>query len=83
MALQSFAKVLKKFSRNNSHHCIEHGGFMDGPPMNQMRDQGVIALLGLPFLYGLGDPYISVFGQDRLRCVDPLRSLMERASRLP
>jgi predicted amidohydrolase YtcJ len=38
----------------------------------------VVAALGLPFLYELGDSYITVFGQDRLQCVYPLRSLMER-----
>ena len=34
--------------------------------------------MGLPFLYELGDSYITVFGQDRLQCVYPLGSLMKR-----
>jgi hypothetical protein len=46
--------------------------------MEQMREMGVVAALGLPFLYELGDSYITVFGQDRLQCVYPLRSLIER-----
>ena len=78
MTLQSFAKALKKFPRENCRHRLEHCGFLDGPLMEQMREMGVVAALGLPFLYELGDSYITVFGQDRLQCVYPLRSLMER-----
>jgi predicted amidohydrolase YtcJ len=78
MTLQSFARALKKFPRENCRHRIEHCGFLDGSLMEQMRKMGVVAALGLPFLYELGDSYITVFGQDRLQCVYPLRSLMER-----
>ncbi len=78
MTLQSFAKALREFPRENCRHRIEHCGFLDGVLMEQMREMGVVAALGAPFLYELGDSYITVFGQDRLRCVYPLRSLMER-----
>jgi predicted amidohydrolase YtcJ len=69
---------MKAFPRKDCRHRIEHCGFLDGRLMEQMREMGVVAALGLPFLYELGDSYITVFGQDRLQCVYPLRSLMER-----
>jgi len=78
MTLDSYAKALKQYPRDNCRHRIEHCGFLDGPLMDRMKDMGVLAILGLPFLYELGDSYITVFGQDRLQCVYPLRSLMER-----
>jgi hypothetical protein len=78
MVLKSYAKAMKAFPRKDCRHRIEHCGFLDGPLMEQMREMGVVAALGLPFLYELGDSYITVFGQDRLQCVYPLRSLIER-----
>jgi predicted amidohydrolase YtcJ len=78
MVLKSYAKAMKAFPRKDCRHRIEHCGFLDGPLMEQMREMGVVAALGLPFLYELGDSYITVFGQDRLQCVYPLGSLMKR-----
>jgi predicted amidohydrolase YtcJ len=78
MVLNSYAKAMKAFPRKDCRHRIEHCGFLDGPLMEQMREMGVVAALGLPFLYELGDSYITVFGQDRLQCVYPLGSLMKR-----
>ncbi len=78
MILQSYAKALKQHPRSNCRHRIEHCGFLDGPLMDQMKEMGVLAILGLPFLYELGDSYITVFGQKRLQCVYPLGSLMKR-----
>ena len=78
MTLSSFARALKAFPRKDCRHRIEHCGFLDGPLMERMKEMGILAILGLPFLYELGDSYITVFGQDRLQCVYPLRSLMER-----
>jgi predicted amidohydrolase YtcJ len=46
--------------------------------MNRIHRLGLIPIPGLPFLYELGDGYIDVFGQDRLKCVYPLRSLIDR-----
>ncbi len=78
MTLKSFARALRQYPRKDCRHRLEHCGFLDGPLLDQMREMGVVAALGLPFLYELGDSYITVFGQDRLQCVYPLRSLMER-----
>jgi len=78
MTLRSFAKALKEYPRKDCRHRIEHCGFLDDSLLTQMKEMGVVAALGVPFLYELGDSYITVFGQDRLRCVYPLKSLMER-----
>jgi hypothetical protein len=78
MTLESYAKAQKQFPRSNCRHRLEHCGFLDASLMARMRDMGVVAALGLPFLYELGDSYITVFGQERLGCVYPLRSLIER-----
>ena len=78
MVLKSYAKAMKAFPRKDCRHRIEHCGFLDDLLMEQMREMGVVAALGLPFLYELGDSYITVFGQDRLQCVYPLHSLIEK-----
>jgi hypothetical protein len=78
MTLESYAKAQKQFPRSNCRHRLEHCGFLDASLMARMRDMGVVAALGLPFLYELGDSYITVFGRERLGCVYPLRSLIER-----
>jgi predicted amidohydrolase YtcJ len=83
MTLESFEKALRKNPVKNNRHRIEHCGFLDDSLMDKIRDLGIIPVLGLPFLYELGDSYINVFGQDRLRYVYPLRSLIERGIRAP
>ncbi|HSR10599.1 MAG TPA: amidohydrolase, partial [Thermodesulfobacteriota bacterium] len=78
MTLSSFAKALKEFHRKDCRHRIEHCGFLDESLLRQMKEMGIVAALGLPFLFELGDSYIKVFGQERLGCVYPLGSLIER-----
>jgi predicted amidohydrolase YtcJ len=55
---------------------IEHCGFVNEQMIRKMRDLGVIAILGQPFLYELGDAYIGVYGRDRLEDIYPLRALL-------
>ena len=83
MTLKSYAKALRQKPIEDHRHRIEHCGFLDDPMMDKIRDLGIVPVLGLPFLYELGDSYIKVFGQDRLRYVYPLRSLIERGIRAP
>ncbi|MBW2148560.1 MAG: amidohydrolase [Deltaproteobacteria bacterium] len=78
MTLQSFEKALRLHPRENHRHRIEHCGLLDGPIMDKIRDLGAVPALGLPFLYEMGDSYISSFGVERLSCAYPLRSLMDR-----
>ena len=81
--LNSYEKALKVYPRANHRHRIEHCGFLDGPMLDKVRDLGLVAAMGVPFMYELGDSYIRAFGQDRLGCVYPLRSLMERGVKAP
>ncbi len=78
MTLNSFQKALNKYPRRNHRHRIEHCGFLDKPLIEKIHELGVMPVLGLPFLYELGDGYISVFGTERLGCVYPLRSLRDK-----
>ena len=78
MTLESFEKALQQHPRDNHRHRIEHCGLLDDLLMDKIRDLGIVPTLGLPFLYELGDSYITSFGLERLGCAYPLRSLMER-----
>ena len=46
--------------------------------LNKVRDLGIVPAVGLPFLYEIGDAYHSIYGPDRLGCIYPLRSLLDR-----
>jgi predicted amidohydrolase YtcJ len=78
MALLSFEKALKQHPRKDHRHRIEHCGFLDDSLIDKIHELDVIPVLGLPFLYELGDTYIEIYGQDRLKRVYPLRSLVDR-----
>jgi hypothetical protein len=78
MVLASFEKTLKEYPRQNHRHHLEHCGFLDETMMDKIALLGLVPVLGLPFLYELGDTYIDIYGQDRLKCIYPLRSLLER-----
>ena len=78
MALTGYERALRQYPRANHRHRIEHCAFLDDAMMDKIRDLGVVPALGLPFLYELGDTYLSIFGHDRLGCIYPFRSLSER-----
>lgn len=78
MVLSSFEKALEQHPRENHRHRIEHCGFLDDSLIDKILKLDVIPVLGLPFLYELGDTYIDVYGQDRLRTIYPIRSLLEQ-----
>ena len=46
--------------------------------MDRIRSLGLVPVLGVPFVYELGDYYIDILGQDRLDCMYPQKSLLER-----
>lgn len=77
MTLQSFAKALSQHPRKDHRHRIEHCGFLDEDLIRKIRELRVLCVLGLPFLYELGDNYLSVFDLKRLSNVYPLRTLIE------
>jgi predicted amidohydrolase YtcJ len=78
MVLSSFEKALGQYPRADHRHRIEHCGFLNDSLIDKIHKLDVIPVLGLPFLYELGDTYIDIYGQDRLSSIYPLRSLLER-----
>ena len=77
MILESFSKVLTRYPRANHRHRIEHCGFLDRTHIEKIRELGLVPVLGVPFLYELGDTYLEIFGEKRLEHIYPLRSLMD------
>jgi predicted amidohydrolase YtcJ len=74
MVLEAYEKV---FTRNsNNRPRIEHCGFLDERMIARMRNLGIVAVLGQPFLYELGDAYISVYGPEKLKGIYPLYDLL-------
>ena len=79
MTLNSYEKALKTFPRKNHRHRIEHAGFLDETALDRIQQLGIVPILGLPFLYELGDNYLEVFDNDpRLDTAYPLGSLLRR-----
>jgi hypothetical protein len=83
MALLSIERALKKHPRMNHRHRIEHCGFLDESLANKIRELDIVPVLGVPFLYELGDTYIDVYGQDRLNTIYPLNSLLKKGIKTP
>lgn len=77
MLLTGFEKVLKKYPRNNHRHRIEHFGFPSDGVIRKVKELGIIPVLGLPFLYELGDLYLENYGADLVRGAYPLRRLVQ------
>ena len=78
MTLQSFERALKAYSRPDHRHRIEHCGFVDEAMLARIHQLGVVPVLGLPFLYELGDAYLTAFGHDRLENAYPLKRFVDR-----
>jgi hypothetical protein len=83
MALISFENALKQHPRLNHRHRIEHCGFLDESLANKIRELGIVPVLGVSFLYELGDTYIDVYGQDRLNSIYPLNCLLGKGIKTP
>jgi len=78
MVLESFEKALIKYPRLNHRHRIEHCGFLSGELINKIHRLEIIPILGLSFLYSLGDTYIENYGTNRLSSAYPLKSLLDK-----
>lgn len=83
MALLSFEQALKQHPRLNHRHRIEHCGFLDESLTNKIYELGIVPVIGVPFLYELGDTYIDIYGLDRLNGIYPLHLLLERGIQAP
>lgn len=75
--LAGFEKVLKKCPRSNHRHRIEHFGFPSDRVLKRVRELGIVPILGLPFLYDLGDQYLENYGIDLMRRAYPLKRLLQ------
>ena len=78
LSLQGFEKALKRFPRPDHRHRIEHCSLLDDRLMDRMRDLGIIAAVGVPFLYESGEGYAQILDSDRLHRLYPLASLIRR-----
>jgi predicted amidohydrolase YtcJ len=78
MTITSFERAVSDAPRLDHRHRIEHCGFLEGHLIERIKNLNILPILGLPFLYELGDNYIEVFGRDRLAGAYPLKSLMDR-----
>jgi predicted amidohydrolase YtcJ len=78
MTIEAFERALEKYPRKNHRHRIEHCGLLDDLLLDKIRDLGLVPVLGVPFIYELGDSYFGTLGKDRLGCMYPLKSLLAR-----
>ena len=78
MTIDAFEKALQKYPRKNHRHRIEHCGLLDDPLMDRIQTLELVPVLGVPFIYELGDYYISILGKERLNCMYPQKSLLNR-----
>ncbi len=75
LAVAGIEKALKKTPRPDHRHRIEHFGFPSPAVMAKVRDLGIIPVLGLPFLYELGDQYLDIYGPEMVAGAYPLKRL--------
>lgn len=78
MALQGYERALRQLPRKSHRHRIEHCGFLDDALIRKIKSLGVVPALGLPFLYEMGDMYLSIYGRDRMDCLYPLKRLLDQ-----
>ena len=81
MALNSYAKALARHPRSNHRHRIEHCGFLNETLLGRIIDLEVIPVLGLPFLYELGENYLQIYQQNDLERVFPLNRLLKNGAK--
>lgn len=81
MALDGYTKALARYPRSNHRHRIEHCGFLSGALIEKLNDLEVIPVLGLSFLYELGDNYLEIYEQNSLEQAYPLGSLLKNGSK--
>ena len=76
--LTSYERALQAFPRDDHRHRIEHYGLLDQAMMDKTKELGVMPVLGVPFIYQLGDSYINNLSLERTAMMYPLKSLIRR-----
>jgi len=81
MALNSYERALTRYPRANHRHRIEHCGFLSDDLLERLIKLQVTPVLGLSFLYELGDNYREIYEQHDLERAYPLRCLLQNGSK--
>jgi predicted amidohydrolase YtcJ len=83
MALQSIEKALQEQPLNDHRHRIEHAYLPPRPgQLERMARLRIVASPQPSFIYGFGDGWISVWGEDNLPHVMPLRTMLDLGLRV-
>ena len=76
--LKAYEKALKAHPRKDHRHRIEHYGLLDEAMMDKTKELGIIPIMGVPFIYQLGDSYINNLSLERTGMMYPLKSLIKK-----
>ncbi len=77
MTLNAVERALTQHPRLNHRHRIEHCGIMDSTLLERMAELEMVAAPQPPFIYYLGDSYVTNMGLDRMRFAYPFRSYID------
>ena len=77
MLVDSLEKILTRHPRPGHRHRIEHFGFPTEYVLEKVGRLGLIPVLGLPFLYELGDQYLDIYGPEMVSRAYPLHRLVK------
>ena len=76
--IEAYEKALTAYPRENHRHRIEHYGILDEAMMDKTKELGLVPVMGVPFIYELGDSYINNLTWERTTMMYPLKSLIKR-----
>ncbi len=77
MTLDAVERAITRHPRQDHRHRIEHCGIMDPVLLERMADLEMVAAPQPPFIYYLGDSYVTNLGMERARCIYPFRSYID------
>ncbi len=77
MTLAAVERAIRRHPRQDHRHRIEHCGIMDPVLLERMADLEMVAAPQPPFIYYLGDSYVTNLGIERVRNIYPFRSYID------
>jgi len=77
MVIDGFEKALKRYPRMDHRHRIEHFGFPSDRVLKKVKSLKLMPVLGLPFLFELGEQYYDNYGPEIMRRAYPLKKLIQ------
>ncbi len=63
MCVEAYQKALETLPKEDHRHRIEHCGFLDEVLIQKIADLKLVIVLGVPFMYRLGDSYLKVLAK--------------------